>query len=195
MYDEKERFYSVKFYDHTGSLFTTIDYTYGQAMNADGVNTPVFIARPDDANLISDYYRYTFKGWITEKDFKNLDKITNPQILDFNKTVTFETSYYPYHVQEDCRTTPSDLDYFDFKWETPVLKQSIHQSNDSNTEEITKSLDKVYAVTLKKKYKNLSGKITLPNKGPDGTPVTAVGKLFEHCDEPAITDIFFLPNA
>ena len=202
IYDAVTRYYPVKFYNHEEQLFTTVEYTYNQIMSENS-KTPLFIERPDDDNLTSDYYRYTFKGWITEKDFKNLDKITNPKVIDLTtKAVTFETSYYPYHIQEDCRTTPSNLDYFDFVEEsvTAVQYKYVYNSNDSTTEPQYINLGKVYAVKIKDKYNGkLAGKITIPNTDANGKPVTAISRL-DHKDSlngitTQITDVFFLPNS
>lgn len=202
IYNAETRYYSVKFYNHEEQLFTTVQYTYNQIMS-DNSDTPLFIERPDDADLTSDYYRYTFKGWITEKDFKNLDKVKNPEVIDLTtKAVTFETSYYPYHIQEDCRTTPSNLDYFDFAEESVSVVQYkyVHNTNDPTTNPQYIDLGKLYTVKIKDKYNGkLSGKITIPNADANGRPVTAFSRLdYKVTDDginPLITDVFFLPNS
>ena len=197
IYNPETRLYNVKFYNHEEQLVTTVSYTYGQIMS-NHEDTPIFINRPDDMELISDYYRYAFKGWITEKDFKNLDKITNPQVIDLNsKQVTFETSYYPYHIQEDCRITSSNLDYFEFNWKTPsvVEYKYLYDTNDSTTQPTYITLDRVYAAKIKDKYLGqLAGKITIPNVDANGTPVTAFERL-DYGSSALITDVFFLPNS
>mgnify|MGYP005609811213 CR=1 FL=1 len=113
IYSSDTRYYKIKFYTHDEVVHKTVEYEFEQIMS-ENPETPMYLSRPDDSNLESEYHRYAFKGWITEKDFKNLDKVTNPETIDLEtKAVTFETSYYPYYKEEDCREVATDLKYFE----------------------------------------------------------------------------------
>jgi len=74
-------------------------------------DTPMYISR-SDADL-GIYERYTFKGWIGEKDFINGN--TNPAFIDLYATqVNYAMSLYPFFEIEDATKVATNLDYFDF---------------------------------------------------------------------------------
>jgi hypothetical protein len=58
--------------------------------------------------------RWGFKGWISESDFNNHKKDPATINLETTKVMT-NLKLYAYYEQEDCRSTPSSLDFFEFE--------------------------------------------------------------------------------
>ena len=195
IYTPETRLYSIKFYSHDATLYKEVKYTFDQVMSQNN-ETPLYLNREDDNGLDTEYHRYTFKGWISEKEFLNLDKIPYPTIIDLEKRhVTFETSYYPYFDQEDARLKVSDLKYFEtvVKSNLEFEKVLINKYGVSEgTEKIVfkdKDGAQLYGLKLKDIYKDqLSGKITLPNRDSNGNVFTFI----EDLSGDNISEIYFL---
>ena len=181
IYDEEDRIYHVTFYDYgtPPSIHKTVEYTYQQLMSSNS-ETPMFLNKPDDENLQSPYHRYAFKGWISEKDYKNLADNPNPDIIDLEtKVITAgfdNVSLYPYYAEEDARLVASDLKYFEVVTENVSLGTIYFDPNNETTPAgtaITVSGQRVLRV--KDIYRaTLSGKVTLPNKDASGNVITVV---------------------
>jgi hypothetical protein len=70
--------------------------------------TPMYLARNEQ--LENEFERYTFKGWINENDFNNLEKNPNPTPIDLESTkVQISASYYAYYIIEDARKVATNL--------------------------------------------------------------------------------------
>ena len=89
-------------------------------------------------NGTKENYRYEFKGWQSEWDYNN-----SPTTLTYStlvgKKVNSKLKLYAYYAEENCLTTVSNSNYFEFT---------------SNA-----------TLKIKEKYKSiLAGKLTLPSK-------------------------------
>lgn len=191
IYTPTERKYTVKFYNHEANLHKEVQYTYSQIMSKNK-DTPMYLGR-DDSEL-EEFERYTFKGWINEKDFRN--QVENPTIINLEtKQVTYDMFLYPYYVVEDARKVPSSLDFFNIKSETVRYSKTIY--NNETGEALRNEFIELgthYVLELKESYrKSISGKITLPSRDKDGNYITVVGTI-AGTDKSNITHIFFLEN-
>lgn len=189
IYTSDIRYYTIKFFKHDESLHSSVNYTYNQIMSENAA-TPMYLGRSDKTD--NDYERYEFKGWITEKEFKNLDKNPNPTPVDLEKlAVTFETSYYPLYALEDARKIPTNLQFFDIVAKNIEYKPTLYDNTGGEIGNGSINLGTQYMISVKEAYKaTLSGKITLPNKDANGHDITVVGVL----NAPGITEVYFLEN-
>lgn len=152
-------------------------------------NTPMYLGRDDSA--LEEYERYAFKGWISEKDFKN--NVENPEIINLNtRQVAYDMNLYPYYIIEDARKVPSSLEYFNITKESIKFVPSVYNLDGSINigNDKTINLGEVYVLSLKSEYaSSISGKITLPNKDRNGNYITVIGSFDGASD---ITHVFFL---
>ena len=194
------RTYDVKFYDWNGENPLTVPYLYNQTL-ASNPDTIYFRYRPHSDDSIfpskindADYNahkRWGFQGWISESDFHN--NVRNPKIINLSTTaITYDgLKLYPYYKEEDCRTTPSNSEFFEF-----VNYPSITYNGGKI------KLTNVLGVNVKSAYRDikdgfeivkqgLAGSITIPAKDPvTNKPVQIIGKI--DCD--SITKIYFERN-
>ena len=193
IYNEVERKYTIKFYNHLEQQIETVEYSYLQVMK-DNIKTPVYLNR-DDSDL-EEFERYTFKGWISEKDFKN--NVQDPAIIDISKRqVAFDMSLYPYYIIEDARKVATDLKYFDIREEKITFNKTIYLNDGSISSNENISLGTQLVLYIledpqdKDRYrKSLGGKITLPSKDKNGRDITVVAlDKLEH-----VTEVYFLEN-
>lgn len=197
IYNEVPRTYPVKFFDHNGALVKTVEYSYLQIM-ADNNATPMYLGRSDED--LEWFERWTFKGWISEKDFVN--KVESPTFINLDEQkISHELSLYPFYNKEDARNVETDLSYFIFR-EVPISLSKIDYPNPEGSEITNLPSEPIgthYVIDLNPKYYNtLAGKITLPSYYKN-KPITVLGKLFEKQDDEhpssQITHIFFKTNA
>jgi hypothetical protein len=130
IYNETPRTYPIKFFDHNGTLIKTVEYSYLQIM-ANNKATPMYLGRSDED--LEWFERWTFKGWIGEKDFNNNN--TNPVFIDLYATkVSYAMSLYPFFEIEDARKVATNLDYFDFYEKADVsYPKYIYSTDGSDT--------------------------------------------------------------
>lgn len=186
-FTSRTRYYTITFYDYEGFNPISVQYEFNQKIT-DNTNTPTYQSRPDIG--LGEHERYTFKGWITKKDFIDQNN-ENPTIIDLSTIYANQgivSELYPYYEIEDATKVATNIDYFSFKEETINFSQ-IHY-NYENTE-IT--LPNEYIIEVKPEYRAfLSGKITLPSKDKNGRPVTAIGQLSDNSN--GITHVYFMPD-
>lgn len=193
IFEEQTRYYTIKFYNYDEENFTEVKYTYNENMSQNS-NTPMYQSRND--NDLGDYERYTFKGWIGEKDFINGN--SKPTLIDLTtRQVTYEMSLYPYYEVEDATKIASDLKYFSFREVSKITlakDKYIYPSSDDTEFDTPITLTSQYVLDVKPEYQSsLSGKITFPSKDSNGRTITALGNLGE--SQSLITHAFFLADA
>ena len=190
------RYYPITFYDYEGNNPIVVNYTYNQIM-INNPNTPTYQSRSDVG--LEDYERYSFKGWISKKDFLNQEDGIIPTLIDLNTTAVHSgtiSELYPYYEIEDARTTATDLKYFNFE-EMDVRFDRVRYTEAASgvTTTTTEVLSKEYVISVKPEYRTfLSGKITLPSKDKNGKAVTGLGQLAGN-EKSQITQVYFLPDA
>ena len=178
VYESTTRFYSVKFFTHKNQAndYIEVKNEYGQKLG-DNLNTPLYLARPDDDSLPSIYHRYTFKGWISKQDFDNLGKNTNPTIIDIENLEVKSDNlvFYPYYIIEDARTAPMDLKYFDIitNLQYRYDYSEVDPDHPNTLKDRSTMIENQLGIRIKNKYApHLSGKITLPNTDNNGNYFT-----------------------
>ena len=199
IYDTATRLYTVKFYDYdtvNPKIHKTVKYTYQQVMS-ENPETPMYLNRPDDKQLESEFHRYAFKGWITEKDFRNLIENPKPDTIDLEtKVITVSSdgmSLYPLYEMEDARYVASDLKYFEITQGTIQHPKVIINPDGSTKDTEIMELRNQYILKVKDIYrKSLSGKITLPSKDANNNIITVVGSIGDSSSN--ISEIYFLPD-
>jgi len=154
-------------------------------------DAPLYLAKSDD-DLAEDE-RYTFKGWISERDFNN--QVSNPNVYNMDTTlVSYDMNVYAHYMIENVHLIATDLKYFNITQESITFTKEIYTAANNYTETTTEiiSLGTRYVINLKDEYKSsLTGKITLPNVDQDGNYITVIGD-FAYSN---INAIYFLDNA
>lgn len=190
------RYYPITFYDYEGNNPIVVEYTYNQIM-INNPDTPTYQSRPDIG--LEDYERYSFKGWISKKDFINQEDGITPTFIDLNTTAVNSgtvSELYPYYEIEDARTTATDLKYFNFE-EIDIRLDRVRYTEAASgaTATTTEVLSKEYVISVKPEYRTfLSGKITLPSKDENGKVISGLGQLAGD-EKSQITQVYFLPDA
>ena len=199
IYNAVTRYYTVYFYDYdtvSPKIYKTVKYQYEEIMS-NNAETPMYLDKPDDTQLENEFYRYAFVGWITEKDFRNLQENPNPDIVDLEtKAITVSSdkmSLYPLYTVEDARQVATDLKYFDVVIGSVSYPKALvnDDGSDGGTERI--NLNNQRILRVKELYRNsLSGKITLPSKDANNNDINIVGLLGDKNSN--ITEIYFLKD-
>ena len=161
------RTYEVALYDWDERLLVKEDLEYevdiGEALKD---NTYSFYNyRPYEGNR--EHYRYEFKGWQSEYDFKNSPTTLTYDTLD-GKLVTGKVKLYAYYAEENASTTPSNTKFF-----------SINGNE----------------ITIASKYRSvISGKITFPSTASNGSILETIGT--QSCyGAKGLTHVYFLSSA
>ena len=154
-YSTEEGFVGVKY----GTIITLPNYLYRE-------NT-------------KEHMRYAFKGWISSAD--RLTGNSDPTFYPIKYTITSNFTAYAFYREEDCRTTPTNIAYFDI----------INMSSGHNACGI--SMYGNLGISVKDEYRNvLQGKITLPSVNANGTKIKCI---FDFRGTEKITDVYFLEDA
>lgn len=168
-FTESPRKYEILLYDYDGTTLLKSaqlewDVDIGESLSNDVCS--YYNYRPYDGTKQN--YRYEFKGWQSEYDFKN-----SPTTLTYStltgKKVNSKIKLFAYYAEENCLTTPSDLQFFEL------------------------GVDNMTLNVVEKYKKHLQGKITIPSKIGDITP-TIIGTSFLSSNN-NIEEVFFLNDA
>ena len=174
IFNSATRYYTVTYYTDEGQKYNEITtYQYNETLGSH--KDVIKYLTKSDTDLPLEQ-RYTFKGWISEKDYGNS---LNPTIIDLDTTrVVYDNlNLYAYYVIENVYDVATDLKYFNIEQENIDIELTHYLTNDTSTSE-TISLGRQYVISLKDEYKNtLGGKITLPSVDANGNRITSIGKF------------------
>lgn len=166
-YIELTRMYRIDFYDEDGTYLTKCEGAYNTNVAEACEDKPeYYYIYKDDIGLVkNDYERYTFKGWISEKDHDELNQV--PNIYDLSQMLfTRDMKVYAFFKIEDARNIASDNIIFNMNTTT---------------------------ISIKDEYREIvGGKITLPSKNKQGVNFVSIGN-FRNMD--LVTEVYFLPDA
>ena len=165
-----DRYYEVTLYDYDETILVSDLLTWNEDIGEALLQYTASYYNYREYDGSKEHYRYAFKGWQSEYDFKN-----NPMTLTYDtldgKHVQGKIKLYAYYVEENCQTTSSDSKYFTLSQDNKVLQ-------------------------IAEKYRTkLKGKITLPSIVNGFTPLTVGGANVFCADCENITDIYFLSDA
>ena len=169
-YSASLRLYEITLYDNDG---TTILAQKNLAYDVD-----IGLAFDDEVSSYYNYkpytgskedYRLEFKGWQTEYNFYN-DPTTLSYTTLVGRKVVAKQKLYAYYKEENCKTTISNLEFFDI--------------------DTTK-----HTINIKDKYRIiLQGKITLPSKDENGQYITKIINGNIQDDNNYLTHIYLLDD-
>lgn len=168
-YDEADRLYEVILYDYDGSTILIQDnLKYEDDIGEVFKDNSKSYYNYRVYNGTKENYRYEFRGWQSEWDYNN-----SPTTLTYStlvgKKVNSKLKLYAYYAEENCLTTVSNSDYFEFT---------------SNA-----------TLKIKDKYKSiLAGKLTLPSKNNLDQPLLKIAENFLK-ENKNIEEIYFLEDA
>lgn len=160
MFNEADRTYKVLFYDGNTKVGET-EVKYGEKYNIQESEIKNYYYKDSSALKLEE--RWAFQGWsMTNHGTAN---VNNPSYVDLNNfIVKSPTTLYSHYKIENCRETPSKMDYF-----------AISGSK----------------ISIKEEYRGvLQGKITIPTSY-NGLSLTDIG---DFSTLSKVTHIFFEEN-
>jgi hypothetical protein len=154
-------------YDETLLISESLPYNsilYDSLIAKDNINESdlEYIYRNDNDIEDKENYRWTFQGWISEKDHMN--KTVNPVYYDL-KEIKADTDFvaYAHYTQENFHFVATKEKYFNF--DRVTISDALLGSESISG----------YSISIKDAYRNiLRGKITLPDEYND-TPIIEIG--------------------
>lgn len=207
VYEVSTRYYTVTFHDYNGAVDSVLKYSYKQTYFSHE-DTPLIAYKPEDD--LEDDIRYQFKGWISERDFntyqnQNQENLVNPTYYDMvNGVVDIDDLHlYPYFEKENCRVTPSPIEWFDGSPDYATnYTYAEYNSSKNIVEDTSVSFNSGRFVCLKfsdSYAKWIKGKITIPTLNAQGQKVEQFGGRNKHTGDSllttSLTHVYFLPSS
>lgn len=193
------RVYTIQYFSDDKRSLGSFTYTYRQKLSANA-EAPIYYNKSNAG--LEPNMRWTFLGWINEKDFEN--DVSNPTFIDEETfEVTYDMKLFARCVEEDCTKIATDWKYFDFaQVNIPQYVKVIHTNPNgyvpnSAATSITDNINigTKWVIRIKEKYRNhLGGKITIPTY-TDSSRQHYVEIIEDLSKMDNITDVFFLDDS
>lgn len=199
IFNASTRIYTISYYSDTKESLGSYNYTYQQKLS-DNANAPIYFNK-DDSGLEPNM-RYTFVGWINEKDFENA--VSNPTYIDEETfQVTYDMKLFARCVEEDCTKIATDWKYFNFvEVKVPDYNKVIFTNpsgyvpnNAVSSTNADISIGTKWSISIKEKYrKHLGGKVTIPTY-TDSSRQHPVEIINDMSNMDLMTEVFFLDDS
>lgn len=199
IFNASTRIYTISYYSDTKESLGSYSYTYQQKLS-DNANAPIYFNK-DDSGLEPNM-RYTFVGWINEKDFENA--VSNPTYIDEETfQVTYDMKLFARCIEEDCTKIATDWKYFNFAEIKVQDYNKVIFTNPSgyvpnsavSSTNADISVGTKWGISIKEKYrKHLGGKVTIPSY-TDSSRQHPVEIINDMSNMDLMTEVFFLDDS
>ena len=193
------RIYTIQYFSDDRRSLGSFSYEYKWKLSKNA-EAPIYYNKSNaglDPNM-----RWTFLGWINEKDFEN--DVSNPTFIDEETfEVTYDMKLFARCVEEDCTKIATDWKYFECnKIQMPSYTKVIWSgasgyapANSLVSTSETINLGEQWAIRIKDKYrKHLGGKITIPTY-TDSSRQHKVAIIEDLSNMTQVTEVFFLDDS
>ena len=199
IFTTSERIYTIQYYGDNRESLGSYSYKYKDKLSANA-NAPIYYNK-SDADLEPNM-RWTFVGWINEKDFEN--DVSNPVYIDEETfEITYDMKLFARCVEEDCTKIATDWKYFNFvEVKVPDYNKVIFTNpsgyvpnNAVSSTNADISIGTKWSISIKEKYrKHLGGKVTIPTY-TDSSRQHPVEIINDMSNMDLMTEVFFLDDS
>ena len=199
IFTASERIYTIQYYGDNRESLGSYSYKYKDKLSANA-NAPIYYNKSDAG--LEPNMRWTFVGWINEKDFEN--SVSNPVYIDEETfEITYDMKLFARCVEEDCTKIATDWKYFNFaEIKVPDYNKVIFTNpsgyvpnNAVSSTNADISIGTKWCISIKEKYrKHLGGKVTIPTY-TDSSRQHPVEIINDMSNMDLMTEVFFLDDS